>query len=624
MARQRRLLLVIILAMISLTLASQLEIFALGVIMKKGPDFFELFAPEKNGRLVPTDAVSLEQVETRWKEIDRRNSHVIRKKDAERFLVKAKKDDPVGGWMAQFDARFGLTDNLTHLAFFLVVVALFKAVALFLHRFSTRIAAIRVSSELRQRYFDHIQKLPMTFYQQNNIGTLAARVVGDASLIADAVNACLTNFFQTPFVVVTTLTLCFLTSWQLSLMIFLGFPLLFFPIVFLAKRVKRLSKQIHQNQERFASVLIDFIAGIQTVKMFGMEAFSTAKYHEQNQHMAHLEKRSARYDLSTRPIVHTIAMTFLAIAIIYGLYVLQMNVAEILFYCGMLYLFYEPIKKFAEENTHIQRGLAAAERIQNILDLEPQIQDRADAIPLTSFNHDITFDDVWFRYGEEWVLRGLSLTVKKGETVALVGPTGAGKSTVVQLLPRLYDIEKGFIHIDGKPLEAYSQASLREQIAVVPQKPFLFLDTVAANIAYGRSYSMEKVQEAARLAHADEFVRKLPSGYDTVLAEAGKDLSGGQQQRLAIARALFKEAPILILDEATSSLDAVSESYIQQAIQEQRGARTQIIVAHRLSTIEDADRIIYIEQGVKIAEGTKDELLDRCEGFRTMWNLFHK
>ena len=225
----------------------------------------------------------------------------------------------------------------------------------------------------------------MDFYHQHNMGSLSSRVVGDAALVAEALNACLVNYLQTPFTVLSTLTLCFLTSWQLSIITFVGFPLIVLPIIFLAHRVKRISKQIQKNQESFASVLIDFLAGIQTVKVFAMEDFSLKKYREQNTKMAALEQKSARYDLSSRPIVHTIAMFFLATALLYGLYVLQMNVSEVLVYCGLLYVFYEPMKKFAEENTHIQRGIAAAERMQEVMDLQPKIQDRCGAGDLRDF-----------------------------------------------------------------------------------------------------------------------------------------------------------------------------------------------------------------------------------------------
>lgn len=613
-----------LIAMCLVTFANQLEIFALGVITQKGPDFFELFAPVKEGKIVTTDSLTFEQVEEKWRVIASAPDAPITKADANQYITTVKKNDFIGKMLAAVDNWIPVSKNLMALAGFIAIVALFKAITLFTHRFLTRLVAIRVSRDLRQQFFEHIQAQPMSFYQQYNIGTLSSRVMSDSAMIAEAVNACLVNYFSTPFTVITTLVICFLTSWRLTLVIFVGFPLILIPIFLLARRVKRISKQIQQNQERFASVLLDFISGIQTVKVFAMEQFSLRKYKELNSQMAHLEQRGARYDVSTRPIVHTIGMFFLATALVYGLYVLQMSVSEVLFYCGLLYVFYEPIKKFAEENSHIQRGIAAAERMQEVMSLRPQIQDEPGSIPLQKFEKDIEFKDVWFKYGDDWVLKGVSFKVNKGETVALVGPTGSGKSTIVQLLPRLYEPQKGEILIDGKSINKFTQHSLREQIAFVPQKPFLFLDSVASNIAFGRSFSREEVQQAAIRAYADEFITLLPQGYETELNVGGSNLSGGQQQRLAIARALVKKAPILVLDEATSSLDNISEARIKSAMRELKGQVTQIVIAHRLTTIEDADRIIYLEHGVKVAEGTLEQLLQICPGFKRMWDHTHQ
>lgn len=622
--KHRFLIVLTLVAMCLLTLASQLEIFTLGVITKKGPEFFELFAPIEDDRLTRTDVITREQLDERFKAMDVSQNGTVTKSEASHFFRQWHRRDFIEGAMSFLDRQFNVSSNIFNLALMVVIVALFKAITLFTHRFSTRLVAIRLSSDLRQEYFEHIQSLPMSFYQQHNMGSLSSRVVGDAALIAEAINACLVNYLQTPFTIATTLTLCFLTSWQLSLIIFFGFPLIIFPIIFLARRVKKISKQIQKNQEHFSSVLLDFLGGIQTVKVFAMEDFSLRKYREQNQRMAALEKKSARYDLSSRPIVHTIGMMFLATALLYGLYILGMSVSEVLFYCGMLYIFYEPIKKFAEENSHIQRGIAAAERMFEVLDLKPQITDTEGALELKEFDSQIEFDNVSFRYGEQWVLKDLSFTIKKGQSVALVGPTGAGKSTIVQLLPRLYEVQEGQVRINGKPISAYTQKSLRESIAFVPQRPFLFLDTVSANISFGRNFSKEQIEMAANKAHAEEFIVRLPQGYATEIAEGGKNLSGGQQQRLAIARALIKEAPILVMDEATSSLDAISENYIKTAISELRGQVTQIIIAHRLSTIEHVDKIIYLEKGRKVAEGTKDELLLSCPGFKMMWEMLQR
>lgn len=540
------------------------------------------------------------------------------------FLGTQKSTNPLQWVIERVQEQMTNVSSLRVLIGILVSVAVFKAICLFWSRFMTQLMAIRVSRDLRMQYFEHIQTLPMSFYQRHNIGSLSSRVVGDAGQIATSINSILTNYLHTPFTIILTLILCFYISWQLSVVIFFGIPMIVLPITFLAKRVKRASRQLQSNQEKFAAVLIDFLAGIQTVKIFAMEAFSFKKYKEQNDRMAVLESKAAKYGLLTRPILHMMTTLCLASVVLYGLLTLKLTVSELIVFCGLLQLSYEAIKKFADENANIQRGVVAAERMYEVLNLKPEIEDRKDAIQLTGFKEKIEFDGVWFRYQDEWILKNVSFTILKGETVAIVGPTGSGKSTIVQLLPRLYEVQQGQIRIDGKPVDAYTQKSLRDQIAFVSQKPFLFCDTIAANIAFGRNFSREEVQNAAKKAHADEFIIRQPQQYDSKLAEAGQNLSGGQQQRLAIARALVKNAPILVLDEATSSLDAISESKIHSAIADLHGQITQVIIAHRLGTIENADRIIFIDRGEKIAEGSKAELLQSCEPFRLMWETLYR
>jgi ABC-type multidrug transport system fused ATPase/permease subunit len=543
---------------------------------------------------------------------------------SENFIAKHKETNPLNWAIHKIQSEFSNAQGLHVLIGILVAVALFKAISLFWSRYMAQLLAIRVSRDLRQQYFEHIQALPMSFYQKHNIGSLSSRVVGDAGQIATSINSTLTNYLQTPFTIFMTLLFCFYISWQLSLVIFIGVPVIILPITFLARRVKRVSRQLQTNQERFASVLIDFLAGIHTVKIFAMELFALKKYKEQNDRMAVLESKTAKYGLLTRPVLHAITTLCLATVVLFGLYTLKLTISELIVFCGLLQMSYEAVKKFADENANIQRGVVAAERMFQVLHLRPEIEDREDALELPGFNDTIEFDRVWFRYQGEWVLKDVSFTIRKGETVALVGPTGSGKSTIVQLLPRLYEVQRGEIRIDGKPLDAYTQKSLREQIAFVSQKPFLFCDTIAANIAFGRNFSRQEVENAAKRAHAEEFIVRQPQTYDSMLAEAGQNLSGGQQQRLAIARALVKNAPILVLDEATSSLDAISEAKIRDAIADLHGQVTQIIIAHRLGTIEHADRIIYIEHGEKVAEGNKDELLRSCDQFRLTWETLYR
>ncbi len=601
------------------TIANQCEAFSLGIITNTGADFFSLFGPEDKGQV---KKIRASDVAEKWELIDRNNNGVITKQDAAAYMVRKKGANPLSWVMHRMAGRFDLEENFAMVIGILVLVALFKAITLFSSRYATQLLSIRVTRDLRQQFFEHIQSLPMSFYQGHNLGSLSARAVGDAGQISSSLNSCLTNYFQTPFTLISTLAACFYLSWQLSMVIFLGLPLIVLPVIFLTRRVKKISRQIQKNQERFSSVLLDFLAGIQTVKIFAMEAFSLRKYKEQNDQMALLESKSAKYNLLTRPVLHLIATSCLAVVVLFGLYTLHMTVGQLIMFCVLLHMFYEPVKKFAEENANVQKGVVAAERMFEVLNIKPQIQDCEGAIELKEFSNSIEFDHVWFKYGDDWVIRDLSFTVRKGEVVALVGVTGAGKSTIVQLLPRLYDVQQGEIRIDGIPVQAYTQKSLRERISFVPQRPFLFYDTVAENIAFGSSFTREQIEEAAQKAYADEFIVDLPNGYDTLLAEMGKSLSGGQQQRLAIARALVKKAPILVMDEATSSLDALSENRIKLAIRKLQGEATQILIAHRLSTIEHVDRIIFLEKGRKIAEGTKEELLATCLPFRYLWEAY--
>ncbi|MDP1607927.1 MAG: ABC transporter ATP-binding protein [Chlamydiales bacterium] len=595
-----------------LTIASHLEMFSVGVMANTGVDFFSLFE-EKKGK------IALDEVERVWAKIDRDGDGAISKQDAAVYMAKKKNSNPLNWAMNRVASYLNFEEDFSLLIGILVFVALFKATTLFAARYATQLLSIRVTRDLRQQFFEHIQSLPLSFYQQQNLGSLSSRAVGDAGQIASSLNSCLTNYLQTPFTILMALSSCFYLSWQLSMIIFLGLPLIVIPVVFLTRRVKRISRQIQKKQETFSSVLLDFLAGIQTVKVFAMESFSLRKYKEQNDQMAVLESKSAKYGLLTRPLLHMIATTCLAVVVLFGLYTLHMTVGQLLMFCGLLHLFYEPVKKFAEETANIQKGVVAAERMFEVLHLKPQIQDHPKAVAFQRFEEMIEFDRVWFKYGEEWVLKDLSFSVKKGEIVALVGATGAGKSTIVQLLPRLYEVQQGQIRIDGMPIDSFTQKSLRDQIAFVPQRPFLFFDTVIENISFGRSFSKSEVEEAAQKAYAHEFIVDLPDQYDTILAEMGKTLSGGQQQRLAIARALVKKAPILVLDEATSSLDATSEHRIKQALRALQGEVTQILIAHRLSTIEHADKIIFLEKGRKLAEGTIEQLLQTCLPFRVMW-----
>ncbi|MFZ4772614.1 MAG: ABC transporter ATP-binding protein [Chlamydiia bacterium] len=499
-------------------------------------------------------------------------------------------------------------------------VAIFKALTLYWGRFLTQKLAIRVSQELRDLYFAHLQTLPMKFFQEHHIGSLSQKVTGDSQQIAISINSFFKNVVVTPFKLLSSVVFCVYLSWKLSIVIVFGFPLLVLPLVILTKKVRSSTRQLLKNQETFSSTLLDYLSGIQTVKMFSMENFSLDKYREQNAEMARYEQKAAKYDMMSRPILHSVTTICLAGIVLTGLYAFEMSVPDLIAFCGILHLTYNPIKTFAEENASIQRGVTALERMQGIMETKSQ-EDIEGSVPFETFNHSIVFDQVSFKYQDQYVLKDVSFTIHKGETVAIVGATGSGKSTLLNLIPRLYEVMEGDILIDGVSIKNIQHRSLRQLVSYVSQRPFLFFDTIKKNISFGQNLSREAIEKAASRAYADEFIDKLSLKYDTHLSETGKNLSGGQQQRIALARALAKNSPILLLDEATSQLDSYSEDKVKRAVEEMQGQLTQIVVAHRLKTIEKANKIIVMKEGRKISEGTKEALYASCPEFRMMWDL---
>lgn len=606
----------VIVSLFALVITNQMEMCSLGMLSRQGVDFFSLFERKNN-------EVTLEDIQAIWPEITNEKASVT-PLSARSYIYKKKKSNLLERFLYEFYRKGTEIETLQSTLWIIVWIAIFKAICLFTSRYSLQVFCIRISRDLREQYFAHIQSLPLTFYQKYDIGSLSTRIVTDSTQIARSFNSLLINYIQTPISIIASICGCLSISWKLSLIIFVGLPSLIVPIILVTKKVKKITRQLQKNQESFVSVLIDLLSGIQIIKVFRMEAFSLGKYSSQNNQMAHLEIKSAKYDLLTRPILHTVTTLCIAFIFLVGLHVLALELSDIIIFCGLLYLFYEPIKKFTEENMNVQKGVVAAERLLEVLKIQPKVRDHKNAVDIESFRSNLEFHNVWFRYENRWILKNISFSIKKGEMVAIIGTTGSGKSTLVQLIPRLYEPERGTIYIDGNPLHKYTKKSLRRIISFATQNPFLFCDTIEANISHGNSYSMKQVEDAAKQAYADEFIQDMPNKYGTLLAERGKNLSGGQKQRIAIARALVRQAPILILDEATSSLDVISERYIKEAIKELRGQSTQIIIAHRLSTIEDADRIILLEKGEIIAEGHYKELLVSSPAFQLLWKIHYK
>lgn len=616
--RNYLILMVTALSMLMGTLATQLELVSIGIISNQSVDAFTLFSSSSRS----VDLLEKADIEKGWSRIDPQDRGFITKQDAASYLAQKDESRLFVKLMASLSQYGDFFNNPIRLALYFLIVAILKAFATFFQGYTTSLVAIRVSQHLRQNYFDHIQKLSLHFYHRYNIGSLAVRVSGDAEAVALAMNSLLTNYLQTPFTLMSSLVLLYYISARLFFMLFFVIPLLILPIWILTKKVKVITKATRSRQEQIANVLYEFLAGIQTIKSFSMEQFSSEKYSQCNQSVVRLEEKGSRYSHLLRPILHFFGSMFIVILILWGFYIASLSLSELLVFCGILSQMYEPIKRFAEQNIQIQKGVVSADRIEEVMQIEPDLKDLEGAIDFPSFKREICFKDVYFKYDKknpQWILQNFQLTIAKGEFVAVVGPTGVGKSTLVQLLLRLYDADRGSVEIDGIDVRRFKQRSLRHGIAYVPQRPFLFLDTVTSNIAFGERIDQKEVEMAAQMAHADSFIKKMPSGYDTVLQEMGKDLSGGQQQRLALARALYKKSEILILDEATSSLDVVTEGKIKDALQSLYGEKTLIVIAHRLSTVASADRIVYLDENETIS-GSLNDLLSRSRRFAAMWN----
>ncbi len=622
-----RLICLSIVCLFVLTAAEKAEVFSYGVLLDRGADFFVLFAPEKEGKLsTPPDAISKHSVDKRWSEISGGEKKDITRQDASKFIVKKEGGSLVERLQAYLETHFNLRKNIFHLILLVAITAIFKGISFFGSKYTTSLVATRISKDLRTAYFEHVQSLPMDFFQKNDRGMIATRVMGDSGNIALAISSSLFHYIQTPFVVLFSLILCLKMSWQLSIVIYVVFPLIVLPIAYFSSRVRKVSRAMQKNQETFTSFLMEYLTGVYTTKLFSSEAFSLQRFSRENEHIAKLERKNARYSFSSRPVLHAFSSVAMVSVLLYGMYVLSMPLSEILVFGLLVHQLYEPLKRFNDENLTIQRGIVAAQRIYEVLDLDKEESDEASLTKCQPLKKELSFKNVSYSVQEEssngqvQILNSVNFSIKPGETVALVGPTGAGKSTLINLIARLYKPQEGSILWDGTDVTELKIKSLRQQLAYVPQRPHIIADTVFENIAFGqKGVSLHEVVAAAKKAHAHEFIQSMAEGYETPLLEGGKNLSGGQQQRIAIARALLRNASILVLDEATSSLDTVSEQRVKQAMDELEG-RTKIIIAHRLSTIANADRIYYLEQGKVLASGAKDELLETCPPFRQMWN----
>lgn len=504
---------------------------------------------------------------------------------------------------------------LTLLPFGIILLFVFRGVCRFINDYFVKTAGQLAIQKIRNTVYERCMGLSIGFYNRHSTGVLMSRVLNDVNMMQEGVANTITGLFRDGFSAISLLFVIFYRNWQLAIISFLVIPATVYPAQLIGKRIKRYSKMGQEKMGDLSSVLQETFSGIKVIKAFGLEAREIDKFRSQNLKFYDFIRKTIKYDSSSAPIMETISSFGVAGVIwIGGNSVIsgKMTSSEFFSFITAMALVYSPVKKLTNAYNVLQRSMGAAERVFEVIDQQPDIVDPSNPVTVDRVNGHVTFDAVSFSYGEDLVLRNISLEARKGEIIALVGPSGGGKTTLVSLITRFYDVTSGAILIDGIDLRSMRVRDLLRQIALVDQETILFNDTIANNIRYGKTDATDaEVEAAAIAAYAHDFIREMPEGYETNIGDRGVRLSGGQRQRLCIARAILKDAPILILDEATSALDTESEQMVQGALNNLMVNRTTFVIAHRLSTILHADRIVVLEGGGVVESGTHQELIGR-------------
>jgi subfamily B ATP-binding cassette protein MsbA len=518
-----------------------------------------------------------------------------------------------------------LTFPLVFLPIFLGGVFLMRSVFNFISEYLVTVVGLKAVRNIRNDIYSHLNYLSLDFFSKGRTGDLMSRTINDVTHIQGAVTDVLVDLVKSPAVICFNIPMVFILGGKLGLIAVLAFPFIAIPVAILGRKVRKFTKRSQESSADIASVMHEAITGIRVVKAFNQEEAEIKRFTVFNNNVFKYLKRQAFATIVQSPVIEALGGIAAAVGIWIGIHYLPPD--RFVGYLTTLYVFYEPIKKLSRVNSAVQRAVACGNRIFEIIDTPPSVKDEGKEA-LEGKIRDVRFTNLEFHYdkpddeGEQFTLQNIDFSVRSGDVVALVGSSGSGKSSLVNLIPRFYDVTRGSTHINGRDIRSYTLKSLRSQIGVVSQEVVLFNDTVANNISYGSPHaSHEEIIEAAKAAHAHEFIMRLEKDYETVVGEKGVQLSGGQRQRLTIARAILKNPPILVLDEATSSLDTESEREVQKAIDELMVGRTVFVIAHRLSTVQHASRILVLDRGKIIQDGTSEKLLLEGGVYRRLYEL---